>query len=1383
MAASVLEVLITGDATQLKLAFTQATAATKEYQAATASTTAATKQATTSASAFGRTASQAMNYAKLGALAFAAVSVKAAVDFNREFTLIAAVTNTTAERLDGLKSTVMDLARETGAAPTELAHSLYFLASAGLTTTQQMAALDATAKGTAIGLGTAGDLARITANALNAFADQGLSATQVMDVLTAAIREGSAEPDEFAGALGRVLPIADQAGISFAAVAASLATMSNAGLDVNEGVTALRAMLQSLVAPTAQTESAFKQMGLTVTDVVASMQGQGLIATLRLVEERARKSTDSTGEFNQMMRHAIPNIRGLAGALNLVHQDSTEVDAIFQRVINSGGDMAKAFATTAESDAFKLKQALNDISIAGQELATAVLPAASTALEFAATHAKVLLDTLIAYAAIRWVLPFLKSLTVQTEAYAAAETAAGAAVVGEASAEKAAAAIRGVQSMTRPTQFPVSGPSQIVPVNLGNFGPTAEKSIAPIDALGAASNNTSTAIGRMGNTIGSSGIPQILALTQAAQDALSEFQAFSKDGIGGAIDSVIHSTSFQQIGASVFGQSAVSFLDAAPTLEAAQKMFNGMQIIKDGFLALGTTADEQAQITNDALASMGKTSLEQINPDNIEAYVTAVQAQIDHTQALKASDEQAAAAQLELTKQTQAAHEATDTWQRSTAKMTDHLSGLSRIGIDVSDFMSQLQTDLAGSDDQAKTFGEAIDKVTQAWQDFKSAAVDSLTFAPQMLSDLSSAAQQAQDSLANMAPPAKDLHGQDLVDYNNNLADLQAQANLTGEEILQSFKDATAQTKSFGRDLEEIAKIGGDTGKALAASLLESGDVLSAQVIADAPQKLQKQITSWFGKSASAADKFGTQLTNAIVGPLDDIVTILAKIARQQFGIDLHLNDKDVRKKTKDDKKAIDDLVNKRHFVRMALKDDASPGIKTIRDDTTHLVANAHKLQFQINQEQVERQLSTMESNLDRLTSRKYTVNVGVHTGPKSPWPDEALKMHLTDPMKDTGFKRVGDTWTLPLSVGAHTDVGAPTNDPTTFPGGKGTRGDKKVPGLDALREIEKRQLQVLFDIRRELKTGGGGAGGGAGGSVAGGGTGTGGGGRGGLHGSLHEISPLKAAAAEIVRMTSKSGATLNEGLGVVQRIAAQGLNPAFMRHAVEGVRQELGKSAARQYQQQLRLVDQMTKDDAEKRAIARRAAYYAAHPDAHRATIDQQRFMTPLQRSVESIFQKVYKAGMTPGEARGMIARVAREGRDPKFIGGAIKDIAKELGPRAAREFGHSLRGLDASTARNAKHQQAALDAARDAFKQMTQHARQQAVQDTKQQQAREEARKQWMADTLAYATHNVPRLPRGHTNISVNHHERHKKHEVRLDRKRFTDSAAYEVDYARGF
>jgi TP901 family phage tail tape measure protein len=177
-------------------------------------------------------------------------SVKAAADFDQAMTRVAALSNTSASAVEGMRDEVLKLSGETAQAPQELADALFFLASAGLDAEEVMPALEASAKGAAVGLGTTADVANIVASAMNAYSKSGLTAAQVTDTLTAAVREGRAEPEEFAQALGRILPIASTIGVTFDQVTASLASLSNIGLDVNEGVTAMRGVFQALAAPT-----------------------------------------------------------------------------------------------------------------------------------------------------------------------------------------------------------------------------------------------------------------------------------------------------------------------------------------------------------------------------------------------------------------------------------------------------------------------------------------------------------------------------------------------------------------------------------------------------------------------------------------------------------------------------------------------------------------------------------------------------------------------------------------------------------------------------------------------------------------------------------------------------------------------------------------------------------------------------------------------------------------------------------------------------------------------------------------------------------------------------------------------------------------------------
>lgn len=306
-------------------------------------------------------------YVSLPLLAVGAASAKLAVDFEESFTRIRANSNLTGKEIDHLRKVVLQLSGKTAQSPKELADGLYFLASAGLSAAQVEDTLTQAAKASAAGFGDVADVAKLTANALNAYAKDGLTARKVTDSLAAAIREGTAEPDAFANALGRILPFAQKAGVGFDEVTASLASLSNIGIDVNEGVTSMRGLLSALISPTEQARDAMKEYGLSADGLRQSLADDGLLATMRLLEDRTNGNIDA-------QRKIIPNIRALAGLFGITGQKADKVNDSFHRVMDSTGDLDKAFDKTRKGPAFKFQQMLADFQRLGIKLGEALLP-------------------------------------------------------------------------------------------------------------------------------------------------------------------------------------------------------------------------------------------------------------------------------------------------------------------------------------------------------------------------------------------------------------------------------------------------------------------------------------------------------------------------------------------------------------------------------------------------------------------------------------------------------------------------------------------------------------------------------------------------------------------------------------------------------------------------------------------------------------------------------------------------------------------------------------------------------------------------------------------------------------------------------------------------
>jgi len=400
-----------------------------------------------------------------------AVVAKLGFEFESAFTKISAVSNASADDIANWREQVLQLSGETAQAPQELADALFFLASAGLETSQVMEVLESSAQASAVGLGDTADIARLTANVLNAYAESGITAAEVTDQLVAAVREGTADTDEFVGALGRILPIAARAGVGFDQIVGSLAALSNIGLDVNEGVTALRGLLQSIVAPTNQSQEALKKLHITTEELRTTLSEEGLPGALNLLEDASKGNID-------VLRQLIPNIRALTGELGLTGENADQVALIMIATANAAGSLGKALEETQQGPAFAFTKAVNDIRVAGTQLGTQVLPAVTKAIEFlgpilkfAADNAAALGIAFLTWKVVQGISSLLAGVAVALQNTAAGATATTAAIT------EASVAMAGFTAASAAATFGIG--LLALAITQADFGDVLNEKLAP----------------------------------------------------------------------------------------------------------------------------------------------------------------------------------------------------------------------------------------------------------------------------------------------------------------------------------------------------------------------------------------------------------------------------------------------------------------------------------------------------------------------------------------------------------------------------------------------------------------------------------------------------------------------------------------------------------------------------------------------------------------------------------------------------------------------------------------------------------------------------------------------------------------------------------------
>lgn len=298
-------------------------------------------------------------------------SIKMAADFDKSMTKITSLVGIAGDEVDGMRGQVRDMATQFAISSSEAAEALFFITSAGLRGADAMDTLEASLKASAVGLGETATIADLATSAMNAYGSDTLGASQATDVLTSAVREGKLEASELAGAMGAVLPVASNMGVSFHEVGAAFAAMSRTGTNAAHASTQLTAILSGLLKPTSQAEDALNAMGLSSAGLKQQIKEEGLLATLQTLKTEFDQNSDAAAQV-------FPNIRALKGVLDLLGSGAATNAEIFNRMNSTMGATQTAFDATSESAEFKMRKALGTVresfSQLGSQLLTGLLP-------------------------------------------------------------------------------------------------------------------------------------------------------------------------------------------------------------------------------------------------------------------------------------------------------------------------------------------------------------------------------------------------------------------------------------------------------------------------------------------------------------------------------------------------------------------------------------------------------------------------------------------------------------------------------------------------------------------------------------------------------------------------------------------------------------------------------------------------------------------------------------------------------------------------------------------------------------------------------------------------------------------------------------------------
>ena len=291
-------------------------------------------------------------YVTLPLVAAGTASFMAAKDFEASMSKITGLVGVASDQVEKWKDDLLRLGPELGKTPTELADALFFVTSAGLRGAEALDVLRMSAKASVAGLGETKVVADLVTSAMNAYGAETLNASQATDILVAAVREGKAEAPELAASMGQVLPIAAELGVTFDQVGGAMAAMTRTGTNAATAATQLRAIMAGLMKPTKQAADTLDEMGTSAAALRTQIREEGLLSALMTI----RELTNKFGE--DAMSVVFPNIRALAGVLDLMGSNMHDNIEIMRNVADATGSLDHAFEEAANTAQFKWDQAM-----------------------------------------------------------------------------------------------------------------------------------------------------------------------------------------------------------------------------------------------------------------------------------------------------------------------------------------------------------------------------------------------------------------------------------------------------------------------------------------------------------------------------------------------------------------------------------------------------------------------------------------------------------------------------------------------------------------------------------------------------------------------------------------------------------------------------------------------------------------------------------------------------------------------------------------------------------------------------------------------------------------------------------------------------------------
>ncbi len=274
---------------------------------------------------------------------------------------------------------ILDLAKEIGASPVEVAKAMYQAISAGVAPDKALEFLKSAGKAAIAGVSDIFTATDALTSMQNAWKKFGYTTKNISDFVFVAIREGKTTFNEIAGSIGQVAGIAATAGVSLEETLAAMSTLTTLGDSTGEAFTGIKYAIESILNPTQQAEKWFQKLGVQID--ANTLKQYGLKGTLEILTKAVKKYTQDEAEQQKILAEIFSSVEGFSAVLKLTGAGADKFTSILKKMGGSAGATDSAFRKMSQTTVFQFKQLKANLQALSITIGSVLLPTINAVLK------------------------------------------------------------------------------------------------------------------------------------------------------------------------------------------------------------------------------------------------------------------------------------------------------------------------------------------------------------------------------------------------------------------------------------------------------------------------------------------------------------------------------------------------------------------------------------------------------------------------------------------------------------------------------------------------------------------------------------------------------------------------------------------------------------------------------------------------------------------------------------------------------------------------------------------------------------------------------------------------------------------------------------------